>query len=980
MPEKKTILLVEDEPVIRLSEAKALKQEGYRVIAVPTGEKAIKIVGNNGTIDLILMDINLGKGMDGAEAAEKILKDCDIPVLFLSSYTEKDVTERIERISSYGYVVKDSGIAVLNASIKMALKLHEAHMELMEKERMLKKSEEQYHNMFTHMVEGHAVHEIILDEAGNPSDYRFLEINPAFERLTGLSEEAVIGRTAKDVLPDIEPIWIERFGAVALTGSPMHFEQYNRDLQRHYEVSAYSPAPHQFACSFTDITLRKKSEEALRQSEKQHRLMAESIQDVFWMATPGIEKMLYVSPAYERIWGRSCESLYAHPLSFIEAIHPEDRRRVLDTLENSQETAWSCTYRVVHPDGSIRWVEDRGFPVFDDQGLPYLKTGIVTDVTDRVMAEDSMACLAAIVDSSEDAIIGKSLDGTIISWNRGAERLYGYTSKEALGQSISFLVPPELHKDLSRVLAKVRRGRSIRLYDVNRRRKDGMIISVSLGISPVLNSRSEIIGMSTIARDITDAKRMAESVRTSQEKFLKAFNASPASTCIVTMKDSRYVEVNTTFQRMWGYKREEAVGRSVVELKVWLGVDQWEYVRRVFADQGRIRELELRLRAKTGEERTVLLSVEPIEVGNEPCMLLVAMDMSDHARAVEALRRANAYNKGLMEARPDTLVVIGPHGKITDANAAAEQMTGRSRDELLGADFADYFTDPEKARAAYKMALREGLVRDCFLDLKSSGGRVASVLYNASVCWDEDGEFIGVVAATHDITYRKQAEARLKESEERYRTAIEHSNDGVVIVQNGRHVYVNQKFLEMFGFGDPSELIGDATHKGVHPDDRGTVMEYFRRRQRGEPAPSRYTFRGIRKDGEEFFVEASVSSTMFRGEPASLAYLRDVTERKRMEEEKLYSAKLESALEMAGTICHELNQPLQVISSYSDILLAENIKDTDTTRRLEAIKAQTDRMGAITKKLVGVKQYSTRDYIGTIKIIDIDAKPDGSGA
>ena len=234
--------------------------------------------------------------------------------------------------------------------------------------------------------------------------------------------------------------------------------------------------------------------------------------------------------------------------------------------------------------------------------------------------------------------------------------------------------------------------------------------------------------------------------------------------------------------------------------------------------------------------------------------------------------------------------------------------------------------------------------------------------------------------SAHDITYRRQAEARLKESEERYRTAIEHSNDGVAIVKGDQHVYVNQKFLEMFGYDSANNIIGDRTHKEVHPDDREIVTEYSLKRQRGESAPSRYTFRGIRKDGTTIFIEASVASTVFHGEPASLAYLRDVTEQKRIEEERLYSAKLESALEMAGTVCHELNQPLQIISSYSDILLVEYANDTPISKKLEAIREQTHRMSKITKKLVGIKQYSTRDYIGMIKIIDIDEEPGGNGA
>ena len=510
--------------------------------------------------------------------------------------------------------------------------------------------------------------------------------------------------------------------------------------------------------------------------------------------------------------------------------------------------------------------------------------GVFWDITERARIEEASARLAAIVESSDDAIIGKSLDGVITSWNRAAERMYGYTADEAIGRHVSFLVPPGHSENPLHLLSKVRKGEHIRRHETTRQRKDGSIINVSLTISPVRGSNGEITGASTIARDVTDLKKMERALRTSEERFSRAFNAIPTSIGIIRLEDSCYIEANEAFIRMWGYGRDEVIGRSVQDLGIWLHIEQWEYVRRLLSDKGRIRDLEITFRTKNGDESITLSSAEPIEVAGKPCMLLISVDITERAQAAETLRRLNAYNHGLMEARLDPLVVIGPDGKIIDANVAAEQITGCTRDSLIGTDFSDCFTDPEKAQAAYRQALREGLVREHLLDLRHRNGRVASVLYNASVCWDEDGRFIGVVAVAHDVTNRRQAEAKLKESEERYRTAVEHSNDGVAIARGSRHVYVNQKFLEMFGYDGPGEFIGDTTWKHVHPDDRELVSGYAEKRQRGEPVPSQYGFRGIRKDGAVIFIEVSVALINYHGEPASLAFLRDITERRELEE------------------------------------------------------------------------------------------------
>ncbi len=130
-------------------------------------------------------------------------------------------------------------------------------------------------------------------------------------------------------------------------------------------------------------------------------------------------------------------------------------------------------------------------------------------------------------------------------------------------------------------------------------------------------------------------------------------------------------------------------------------------------------------------------------------------------RTEDEIRRANAYNRSLIEASPDPLVTIGPDGRITDVNAATESATGFVRDELIGTDFSDYFTEPDKARAGYQQVFRDGMVRDYPLEILHRDGRVTHVLYNAVIFRNEAGDVAGVFAAARDITERKQAEARI---------------------------------------------------------------------------------------------------------------------------------------------------------------------------------------------------------------------------
>jgi PAS domain S-box-containing protein len=254
---------------------------------------------------------------------------------------------------------------------------------------------------------------------------------------------------------------------------------------------------------------------------------------------------------------------------------------------------------------------------------------------------DEHAYLASIVESSDDAIIGKRPDGTIMSWNPAAERIYGYSREEAVGRSIGILVPPESTEGLNTVLARIAHLEHIEHYETVRVRKDGQRIHVAVTISPIRDRTGRVVGASTVSRDVTERKR-----------------------------------------------------------------------------------------------------------------------------AEESLRLANAYNRSLIEASLDPLVTIAPDGKITDVNLGTEKATGCTRDELIGTDFCDYFTDAEKARAGYQRVFREGSVRDYELEIRHRDGHSIPVFYNASVYRDEAGTIIGVFAAARDITERKRVEEEIQKLNE----------------------------------------------------------------------------------------------------------------------------------------------------------------------------------------------------------------------
>jgi PAS domain S-box-containing protein len=197
-----------------------------------------------------------------------VIDDYKILVLCTYSLEKCGANEIIDVVATHQF-------ALIKREGKWELIEHSEHEKI---EEALRRSEERYRSLFNGMTEGFALHEIICDNKGVPRDYRFLEINPAFERLTGLKREDVVGKTHNEVLPNDDPSWATAFGAVALTGEPVHFENYSPALKRYYEVFAYRPAPRQFAVILMDITERKKKEEELVRLNRTLRAISNSNQ------------------------------------------------------------------------------------------------------------------------------------------------------------------------------------------------------------------------------------------------------------------------------------------------------------------------------------------------------------------------------------------------------------------------------------------------------------------------------------------------------------------------------------------------------------------------------------------------------------------------------------------------------------------------------------------------------------------------------
>lgn len=374
-----------------------------------------------------------------------------------------------------------------------------------------------------------------------------------------------------------------------------------------------------------------------------------------------------------------------------------------------------------------------------------------------------------VVEASPNAMLLINPEGQIHLVNKQAEVLFGYTRLELLNQPVEMLVPPQLrahhegYRDAFFAAPSSRpMGAGRDLFGV---RKDGSLVPVEIGLTPITTSMGSFTLASII--DITARKQAEEALRLSEERFAKAFRASPDGIVISRVSDGQITEVNDRWCSLFGYNREEVIGRTPLDLTIYVNPADRQLFLSQLETTGSVRDLELALRLKSGEVRQMNVSSERLIIAGEACILSLTRDITERKRMEAALAEERNLLRTLIDNLPDSIYIKDTAGRHLLANRAAVQGTNYTLEQMLGkTDLELYPSEIASRWYADDMAIiqsGEPLINQEEPSFDETG-RIGWDLSTKVPFYDAHGNVIGLVGITRDITERKQAEEKLKQT------------------------------------------------------------------------------------------------------------------------------------------------------------------------------------------------------------------------
>ncbi len=525
-----------------------------------------------------------------------------------------------------------------------------------------------YQRVINESPTAYGLHRMICDENGIAIDYEFIEVNPAFEKHTGLKAENVLGKRITEVLPGIEKNgfdWIGFYGEIALNNRQKETEQFMEHLQRWYRVWAYSPEKYYFVSLFTDIseervarqraektlfleiTARKGMEQDFKQQTALLNGLIDSIPDrIFFKDTSG--SYLGCNQVYASQVGKSKEDIIGlndydlYPRDVAEFFRMHDRVMLEQgkPLENEEH--------IDYPDGTRRFFNTLKAPLYSEKGQILGSLGVSRDITARKQAEEELLetrkYLENLLRHANAPIITWSPDFQITEFNQAFEKLTGRKRADVAGQHLEILFPDENRVESMQQIYRTIAGEKWDVQEIPILHISGKKHIVLWNSANIYNDEGHLIATIAQGQDITARKQAEVSLLQSEEMFSKAFHGNPIMMTLGTIEEGRYLDCNEAFCAVTAYHRDEVIGNTVRDINLFVDVEQREGYIRMLLERGKLERVPIDLRTKSGAIRSCDLWSQLIEIEGRPCHITGMVDITEQKRIEFAVQRLDRLN------------------------------------------------------------------------------------------------------------------------------------------------------------------------------------------------------------------------------------------------------------------------------------------------------------------------------------------------
>ncbi len=663
--------------------------------------------------------------------------------------------------------------------------------------------------------------------------------------------------------------------------------------------------------------------------------------------------LIFVNEACCRYLGKKREELLGH--RFMPLIFPEDRAEVEKNLAglSLESPTVMHKHRVLKADGEVAWLQWTNRAIFDDQGRVLEFQAVGRDITECQQAEEALeeseAKYRELVQNANSIILRMDPQGQVTFFNEFAQCFFGYGEEEILGQNMVGTIVPRTEKtgrDLEVMILDI--GKHPEHYTNNENenmKHNGEKVWIAWTNKAIVDDQGKVTEILCIGNDISPRKKMEEELRKTSNNLQAVINASPLPIISLDL-EGRVTMWNPAAQRVFGWEAQEVLGWPLPIVPE----NQEEAFRQLWQRhmQGEsFSRMELQRQRKDGSLIDVSLSTATLYdfQGRVTGVMVVLEDISEHRRAAEALRESEERFKLLFEYAPDAYFLHDLEGNFINGNKAAEQMVGYCREELIGRNFLTVaLLEPHQIPLAAEFLAQANQGQFAgpaeFTLNRKDGEKVTAELKSIPVNIQGENLMLGIA---RDITARQEAE-------EAFKNLVVNSPIGIFIIQGREVKLVNPGLQRITGYRE-DELIGKDSSGCVVSGFKEMVEENTSRMLKGE-SDLPFEFPIITKSGEIKWVMETVASTQYKGHRATLAYLTDISERKRLEAQLLQAQKMEAVGRLAGGVAHDFNNLLMAIMGYGEIMLLDLHPDAPLFHYTQDIMKVAERAVGLTRQLL----------------------------